>query len=91
VRHFAIWSQEACVEWVRRFLLFHHKRHTRHLGKAEINEFPTHLAVDHRVSASTQNQALSALLFFCRHVLEQEFPWLGELVHAQSGPGGCPS
>lgn len=58
------------VDWIRRFILFHGKRHPLEMGAAEINQFLTHLAVNGRVSASTQNQAFSALLFLYKHVLE---------------------
>ncbi len=62
---------------------FHHKRHPAQMGKAEVPAFLTHLAVDGQVSSSTQNQALSALLFLYRAVLEQEFHWLDDVVRAK--------
>ena len=83
VRHYSIRTEEAYVGWIRRFILFHGRRHPRDLGKAEITAFLTTLAVRGKVAASTQNQALSALLFLYRHVLETEVPWLDELVHAK--------
>ena len=83
VRHYSIRTEEAYVGWIRRFILFHGKRHPREMGKAEITAFLTTLAVQGKVAASTQNQALSALLFLYRYVLETEVPWLDELVHAK--------
>ncbi len=59
-------------QWLRRFLRFHQLRHPREMGSAEVNAFLTHLAVDGQVSASTQNQALSALLFLYRELLERD-------------------
>lgn len=69
--------------WIRRFILHHGKRHPSAMRAAETNAFMTHLAVDRSVSASTQNQALSALLFLYRNVLEEPLPWLDDLVRAQ--------
>ena len=63
VRHYSIRTEQAYVDWIRRFILFHAKRHPLEMGAAEINQFLTHLAVAGHVSASTQNQAFSALLF----------------------------
>jgi site-specific recombinase XerD len=74
--HYAIRTEEAYVDWIRRFILFHPKRHPRELGATEIEAFLTHLAVDGKVAASTQNQALAALLFLYQKVLEIELPAL---------------
>lgn len=63
LKHYSIRTEEAYVQWVRRFILFHNKRHPNEMGVAEVEAFLTHLAVDERVSASTQHQALAALLF----------------------------
>ena len=63
VRHMALSTERLYVNWIRRFILFHYKRHPAEMGKAEVSTFLTHLAVDGKVSSSTQNQALSALLF----------------------------
>jgi hypothetical protein len=62
-KHYSIRTEEAYVNWVRRFILFHGKRHPKEMGGPEIEAFLTHLAVEGHVAASTQNQALSALLF----------------------------
>jgi hypothetical protein len=63
VRHDSLRTEETYVQWIRRFILFHNKRHPREMGAEEIQQFLTDLAVTHRVAASTQNQALSALLY----------------------------
>lgn len=70
-------------EWVRRFVLFHGKRHPREMGAAEVEAFLTNLAVQRRVSASTQNQAKSAILFLYREVIDKELPWLNGVVAAR--------
>jgi site-specific recombinase XerD len=72
--HYAIRTEEAYVDWIRRFILFHRKRHPREMGGREVEAFLTHLAVEAHVAASTQNQALAALLFLYRKVLAVELP-----------------
>jgi integron integrase len=69
LKHYAYRTEESYVYWIRRYILFHGKRHPNEMGKVEIEAFLTHLAVHDQVSASTQNQAFSALLFLYRHVL----------------------
>ena len=71
-RHYARRTVETYEQWLRRFLRFHRLRHPREMGSAEVNAFLTHLAVEGQVSASTQNQALSALLFLYRELLERD-------------------
>ena len=71
-RHYSRKTERAYVGWVRRFVRFHEMRHPREMGEAEIVAFLTHLAIHGRVSPSTHNQALSALLFLYRAVLEME-------------------
>ena len=83
VRHMARSTEKAYVDWIRRFILFHGKRHPREMGKREVSDFLTHLAVEKQVASSTQNQALSALLFLYRHVLEQQLEWLDDVVRAK--------
>ena len=83
VRHYSLRTEEAYVAWVRRFILFHHKRHPLKMGAPEINAFLTHLAVDCRVSASTQNQAFAALLFLYEKVLEAEPGQITGVIRAQ--------
>jgi integron integrase len=72
LKHYSIRTEEAYVDWIKRFILFHNKRHPKELGSPEIEAFLTHLAVEGHVAASTQNQALAALLFLYRDVLRQE-------------------
>jgi len=71
-RHYSRRTEQTYCQWVKRFIFFHKVRHPVEMGEAEINAFLTHLAVKEKVSASTQNQALSALLFLYRHVLGRE-------------------
>ena len=82
-RHYSRRTEKAYIAWIRRYVLFHGKRHPREMGAAEATRFLTALAVEGRVTASTQNQALSALLFLYRHVLGGELPWLDDLVRAR--------
>jgi len=72
LKHYSIRTEEAYVGWITRFILFHDKRHPNEMGRTEIEAFLTHLAVEQNVAASTQNQALSALLFLYREVLHQD-------------------
>ena len=83
LRHYSIRTEATYVDWVRRFILFHDKRHPAELGAREVAAFLTHLAVDRIVAPSTQNQAKSALLFLYRVVLELQLPWLDEIVAAK--------
>ncbi|MDX2217122.1 MAG: integron integrase [Oculatellaceae cyanobacterium bins.114] len=71
LKHYSYRTEESYVYWVRRYILFHNKQHPKDMGSAEITAFLTHLAVNEQVAASTQNQALSALVFLYRHVLHQ--------------------
>lgn len=81
-RHYSIRTEETYVQWAKRFILFQRKKHPSAMGAPEINEFLTHLAVERNVSASTQSQALAAILFLYRDVLDEEVPWLNDLVRA---------
>ena len=83
LKHYSIRTEEAYVEWIRRFILFHDKCHPREMGAAEVERFLTHLAVQGKVSASTQNQAKSALLFLYKEVLGEELPWLDNIETAK--------
>ncbi len=74
----------SALDWARRFILFQGKRHPRDMGAAEVERFLTHLAVERKVSASTQNQAKSALLFLYKEVLGIELPWLENVTQAKS-------
>ena len=66
-RHYSYRTEQSYVQWIKRFVLFHNKRHPNEMGEKEINEFLTHLAVHEKVSASTQNQALSAIVFLYKN------------------------
>jgi integron integrase len=82
-RHGSRRTEKTYVAWIRRYILFHGKRHPAEMGADEITQFLSALAVEGNVAASTQNQALSAVLFLYRHVLEQELPWLDGVVRAK--------
>ena len=83
-RHYSIRTEQAYLDWVRRFILFHGKRHPQELGADAVAAFLTHLAADRHVSASTQNQAKSSLLFLYGQVLAVDLPWLDEVVSART-------
>src|SRR3989440_630860 len=83
LRHYSRHTEEAYVGWVRRFVRFCGLRHPRELGQADVTRFLSSLAVDRRVSASTQNQALSALVFLYREVMDVPIGWLAALVRAK--------
>ena len=83
VRHYSRRTESAYLAWIRRFIFFHGKRHPAEMGAPEITKFLSSLAVEANVAASTQNQALSALLFLYRDVLEQDLPWLDDVVRAK--------
>ena len=82
-RHYSLRTEEAYVGWIRRFILFHNKRHPAEMGKAEIEQFLTALAVKRHVAASTQNQALAAMLFLYKDVLACDPGWLDDVVRAK--------
>jgi integron integrase len=82
-RHYSKRTVQAYVGWVRRYIVFHGKCHPDQMGSVEVGAFLSHLAIDGKVSASTQNQALAALLFLYQQVLGRELEWLGDLVHAK--------
>ena len=82
-RHYSIRTEQAYVDWIRRFVVFHGKTHPSALGAREVEAFLTHLAVDRDVAAATQNQAQSALLFLYREVLGVDLPWLDDVVRAR--------
>lgn len=83
VKHYSIRTETQYVQWIRRFILFHGKKHPRDMGAPEVEAFLTHLAVEGNVAAATQNQALSALLFLYRDVLGVELPWLDNVTRAK--------
>jgi integron integrase len=83
LRHLSLRTEEAYSDWIKRFILFHGKRHPSEMGAGEIRQFLSHLAVAGRVSASTQNQALCALLFLYRDVLKVDLPYVEGLERAK--------
>src|SRR2546430_1533831 len=82
-RHYSRRTEDTYVAWTKRFILFHRKRHPAAMGADEVNAFLSHLAVEGRISASTQAQALSALIFLYRHVLDDPLPWIDDIVRAR--------
>src|SRR5262245_26387708 len=83
LRHYSPRTEEAYIRWVRRYVTFHDRRHPAELGRVEIVRFLSSLALDRKVGASTQNQALAALLFLYRHVFGRPVGWLDGIVHAK--------
>ena len=83
IRHYSIRTEQAYVQWIRRFILFHGKRHPRDMGGEELTAFLSHLASQRNVAASTQNQALNAILFLYRDVLRIKLPWLEDVQRAK--------
>ena len=71
LKHYSIRTEQACVDWIRPYILFHGKRRPQEMGKPEVEQFLSHLAVERNVAASTQNQALSAILPLYKEVLEK--------------------
>jgi integron integrase len=88
-KHFSIRTEQAYTDWIRRFILFHRKRHPLEMGETEVSQFLTHLARVNNVAAATQNQALSALLFLYKEVLQREIGWL-EGVERPKKPARLP-
>jgi len=83
VLHYSYRTEQAYIDWIKRYVLFHGKRHPSEMGAPHVEAFLTHLAVKSRVSASTQNQAKSALLFLYKQVLGIELDWLQDVPHAR--------
>jgi len=83
VRHYSIRTEEAYVRWIKEYIFFHDKRHPAEMGEREVSDFLSHLAVKRKVAASTQTQALSALLFLYRNVLKQPLDWLDDIERAK--------
>jgi integron integrase len=82
LRHYSYRTEQQYVGWSRRFILYHGKRHPRDLGHAEVEGFLSHLAIERHVAAATQAQALAALLFLYKEVLNLHLPWLSNVVRA---------
>lgn len=85
VRHYSIRTEETYLDWARRYIYFHNKQHPKDLGADEVQAFLSYLAMERKVSPSTQNQAKAALLFLYRVVLKIELPWLDEVIAAKMG------
>lgn len=83
VKHYSLRTEQAYMAWIRRFIRANHKRHPRDMGGPEVERFLTGLAVEGNVASGTQNQALSALLFLYREVLEIQLPWMDNVVRAK--------
>ena len=83
-RHYSIRTEQTYIDWARRFILFHGKRHPRDMGAAEVEAFLSYLAVERKVSASTQNQAKAALLYLYKQIIGIDLPWLDEVVQAKT-------
>ena len=82
-RHLSYRTEQAYVNWIRSFILFHRKRHPTEMDESEVSQFLTYLAVKKNVAASTQNQALSAILFLYREVLKKEIGWIEGVERAK--------
>lgn len=83
LNHYSLRTEHAYLGWIRRFIHANGKRHPREMGAVEVERFLSGLAVQGKVAASTQNQALSALLYLYRHVLRTELPWMEDVVRAK--------
>lgn len=83
VKHYSIRTEETYLHWVKRYILFHHKRHPAEMGAPEVEAFLSHLATTANVSASTQNLALSSILFLYKEVLAVDLPWLEGVTRAK--------
>ncbi len=90
LHHYAYSTEKVYIEWVKRYIHFHKKKHPMDLGKEDLERFLTHLAVNRDVTAATQSQALSALLFLYSKVLKQDVPWLNAVVRA-TAPAKLPT
>ncbi len=83
IHHYSLRTEHSYVQWIKRFILFHKKRHPKEMGKLEVEAFLSYLATDKNVAASTQNQALSAILFLYKKVLNIEIDWVDNVVRAK--------
>ena len=82
-RHYSLSTEQTYIHWIKQYIIFNSKRHPADMGAAEVSAFLSYLAVSRQVAASTQNQALAAVLFLYRHVLKQELPWLEDVERAK--------
>ena len=83
LHHYSLRTEQAYADWIKRFIWFHDKRHPAEMGEQEVSAFLSHLAVERKVSASTQNPALAAILFLYSRVLGLDLPWLGSVTRAR--------
>ncbi len=83
LKHYSIRTEQAYLGWIKRYILYNGKRHPKDMGANEVTRFLTHLAVEGNVAASTQNQALNAVLFLYREILKIDLPWLDGLQRAK--------
>ena len=86
LRHYSIRTEEAYTAWIRRYILFHGKRHPRELDERDVSAFLSSLAIEGKVAASTQNQALSALLFLYKEILQRELAFIGGVIRVKRPP-----
>ena len=82
-RHYSSKTEKAYVSWIKRFIIFNETRHPNEMGEAEVTRFITHLATQDKVSASTQSQALSAIIFLYKNVLDRQLEWMDRIVRAK--------
>jgi len=83
-KHYSIQTEKTYLLWIKRFILFNQKRHPKDLGEQEVTQFLTHLAVNRKVTSSTQNLALCAIVFMYKHILERELTLLPDAVRARA-------
>ena len=83
IKHYSQRTEQTYMDWIRRYILFHKKRHPKDMGVEEIQAFISHLAVERKLSASSQNQALSAIIFLYRHVLKKEIEFPTDIIRAE--------
>ena len=86
LKHYSICTEQAYTDWIRRYVFFHHKRHPEEMGEEVIAQFLTYLAVENHVAASTQNQALSALLFLYQQVLDRKLDFIDKVERVKRPP-----
>lgn len=84
LKHYSIRTEQSYADWIKRYILFHGKHRPKDMGAQEVEAFLTHLAVEGRVAASTQNQAKSALLFLYKEVLDMDLSWLDNVERAKA-------
>ena len=86
MKHYSLRTEQAYLKWIKRYILFHRKRHPKDMGEIEIREFITYLAVEKHVAASTQNQALNAVIFLYKEILNIELGQIGGIIWAKRSP-----